>query len=322
MNVLLTSAGRRTSLLRALKEAIAPIGGQLIAADLDPLAPALYLADVAVQVPRVRDANYIPRLLELVQEHQVKLLVPTIDTELQVLADHAPDFQALGCRVHISSPEFVRITGDKWLTMSAFAGEGISVPASWLPENLPPAHKLPERLFLKPRDGSASQHTYGIQKAELSATLPRVPNVIIQEEVSGQEITIDAFISEDGRAIHYVPRWRIRTLGGESIQGVTISSEGPLGEFLSSALAAAGRLGARGAITLQAFDAPGGFKLSEINPRFGGGYPLGYAAGGHYPQWLLQELRGEQVRARLGEYQVGLYMTRANTEYFTTTPKW
>lgn len=266
--------------------------------------------------------QYISRLLELVQKHEVRLLVPTIDTELQILADHKAQFESLGCRVHISSSDFIRITGDKWLTMQAFVEERITVPASWLPENLPAEQELPERLFLKPRDGSASQHTYGIHKSELQVTLPRVPNVIIQEEVAGQEIIIDAFIAQDGRAIHFVPRWRIRTLGGESIQGVTISSEGMLGEWLNDVLSAAGHLGARGAITLQAFQTSQGFKLSEINPRFGGGFPLGYAAGGHYPQWLLQELNGEIVSSRLGAYQVGLYMTRANTEYFTTQPQW
>lgn len=322
MNILLTSAGRRISLLKALMEATQPFGGKVIAADFDPLAPALYLADYAEDVPRVLSSEYVPRLIEIVKKYSIRLLVPTIDTELRVLADSADDFAALNCRVHISNSAFVEITGDKWLTMNSFAGQKISVPASWLVETLPSPEFLPRRLFLKPRDGSASQHTYAIDKSDLQDTLPRVPNVIIQEEVKGQEITIDAFISVDGRPIHYVPRWRIRTLGGESIQGLTVSSEGRLGEWLESVLKAASHLGARGAITLQAFDSPEGFKLSEINPRFGGGYPLGYAAGGKYPQWLLQELVGETVVPRLGQYQVGLYMTRANTEIFAGSPKW
>ncbi|WP_414657594.1 ATP-grasp domain-containing protein [Deinococcus sp. VB343] len=322
MNILLTSAGRRTSLLKALREAARPLGGKVIAADLDPLAPALFLADASERVPRVKDSSYIPTLLDLVKQYNVRLLVPTIDTELQVLADNQAQFAELGCRVHSSTPEFVGITGDKWLTMKAFKKEGISVPESWLPETLPDEKTLPERLFLKPRDGSASMHTYGIHKEDLQSTLSRVPNPIIQEEVQGPEITIDAFIAQDGRPIHFVPRKRIRTLGGESIQGVTLASDNDLGAWLTEVLAAAGRLGARGAITLQAFDSPNGYRLSEINPRFGGGYPLGYAAGGQYPQWLLQELEGQAVPERLGQYQVGLYMTRANDEIFTQQPKW
>lgn len=255
------------------------------------------------------------------QRHQVRLLVPTIDTELQLLADHAVSFSECGRHVLISQPEFVRITADKWLTVNAFQQEGIAVPESWLPDTASP-EQLPDRLFLKPRDGSASMHTYGIARTELESTLPRVPNAIIQREIKGPELTIDAYISLDGRPVHYVPRTRLRTLGGESIQGVTLDGQGELGRWLEAVLAAAARLGARGAITLQAFDSPEGYLLSEINPRFGGGYPLGHQAGGHYPQWLVSELQGEQLDPRVGQYQVGLYMTRSNFELFTDTPKW
>jgi len=84
----------------------------------------------------------------------------------------------------------------------------------------------------------------------------------------------------------------------------------------------AARLGARGPITLQAFLTARGPVLIEDNPRFGGGFPLAYAAGGHYPEWLLALLAGERIEPRLGAYQKGLYMTRYNVEYFTTEPLW
>ncbi|GGR39419.1 ATP-grasp domain-containing protein [Deinococcus ruber] len=322
MNILLTSAGRRSSLLHALREAAQPFQGKIIAADLDPLAPALYVADAAEQVPMVRDERYISALLDIVARHEIRLLVPTIDTELKTLADHAEEFAAAGCRVHTSTSGFVEIAEDKWKTVNAFRAHDIAVPNSWLPSELGDHALLPERLFLKPRNGSASLHTYGIHRAELSTTLPRVPYAIVQQEIHGPELTIDAFISRDGRPIHFVPRLRLRTLAGESIQGVTVASDGHLGEWLTRVLSVAAELGARGVITLQIFDTLNGYILSEINPRFGGGFPLGYAAGGHYPQWLLQELQGEFVPSRIGQYQVGLYMTRANTEIFTQRLQW
>ncbi|GHG05385.1 carbamoyl phosphate synthase [Deinococcus piscis] len=326
MNVLVSSAGRRTSLVNLFRTAVQPLGGRVIAADMDPLAPALYLADQAVRVPRVTAPEYIPELLKLVERHAVNLLVPTIDTELPVLAEAQEQFRALGCRVHISSAQFVQITGDKWLTAQEFAEQGIRVPRSWLPEQvsgpLSTAQDLPDKLFLKPRDGSASMHTYSVQRSNLLDMLQQVPNAIVQEEIVGKEITIDAFIGQDGTPVHFVPRARIRTLGGESIQGVTLPGEERLTAFLNTVLVAAAKLGGRGAITLQAFDTGSEYILLEINPRFGGGYPLGHAAGGAYPEWLLQELAGERILPRLGQYEVGLYMTRANTEIFTREPKW
>ena len=81
-------------------------------------------------------------------------------------------------------------------------------------------------------------------------------------------------------------------------------------------------LGARGPNTIQCFITPNGPVLTEINPRFGGGYPLAHAAGGTYPEWLMDMMLGQTVAPRLGEYTEGLYMSRAYREYFFQEPKW
>lgn len=320
MNVMVTSAGRRVSLVNAFKQAAASCGGKVFAGDMSALAPALYMVENAFALPAVRSEAYIPRLLELTEAHDLKLIVPTIDTELPTLAENLDNFAALGCLALVSSPEFVALSGDKSLTQEAFAGKGIDVPRGWLPEGLAGAD-LPERLFVKPRDGSASRDIYRATPETLAEILPRVDNAIIQEELLGPEITIDAMLDFSGNPLHYVPRTRIRTLAGESIQGVTLADD-DLKEWLVQVLAAAGELGAVGPITLQAFLTERGPVLIEVNPRFGGGFPLAYQAGGSYPDWLLAHLRGEALSPRLGAYQVGLYMTRYNTEYFTTRPLW
>ncbi len=320
MNVLVTSAGRRTSLVQAFVKAAEAVDGRVFAGDLSSLAPALYLAHRGVPLPRVDSAEYIPHLLSLAEEHQIKLVVPTIDTELAVLAQNADAFREVGAAALISEPAFIDICGDKWLTYKAFAEAGVDTAASWLPDDYD-ADKLPEHLFVKPRDGSASRDIYSVPTGELARYLPRVPNVIIQEELSGHEITIDALLDLTGRPLHYVPRRRIRTLAGESIQGITLP-DGDLRDWLISVLNVLSKLGARGAVTLQAFLTGRGPVLTEVNPRFGGGFPLAYAAGGKYPDWLMAMLRGEEVPERFGEYQVGLYMTRYNTEYFTAEPLW
>jgi carbamoyl-phosphate synthase large subunit len=319
MKVLITSAGRRTSLLQAFKRAVEPRGGQVLAGDIDALAPALYLADEAVRLPRIHDEGYIPALLDLVERRGIRLIVPTVDTELAKLAAARGEFAARGCEALISDPELIEVSGDKWLTVARFAARGIRVPRSWLPGA--ESGELPEKLFLKPRDGSASLHTYAVDRDALEKVLPRVPNAIIQERIEAQEITIDALLDLRGRPLHYVPRTRIRTLAGESIQGVTIDDE-TVGPWLREVLDAVAAFGGRGPVTLQAFLTEGGPTLSEVNPRFGGGFPLAAAAGGDYPEWLLRMLEGKSVSPRFGDYQRGLYMTRTATEIFTTEPKW
>lgn len=320
MNVLITSVGRRTSLLKAFQEAVHRRGGKVLAGDVDGLAPALYLADGAVRLPRVMDPRYVWELRELVDRHRIRLIVPTIDTELPVLAAAADDFADQGCVVLVSAPELVKVSGDKWITVQEFGARGIRVPKSWLPEQVE-TQALPKRLFVKPRAGSASRDAQAVDRSHLAFALSRVPNAIIQEEITAPEFTVDALLDLNGRLIHYVPRLRLRTLGGESIQGVTVPDT-DLRTWLTQVLAVVADLGGRGPITLQAFLTPGSPTLSEINPRFGGGFPLTYAAGGLYPEWILQMLEGQMAAPRLGEYKVNLYMTRYYVEIFTEYPIW
>ena len=131
---------------------------------------------------------------------------------------------------------------------------GIATPASWVPSELTAA-TLPSRLFIKPRDGSASLHIYCVDRDHLPDFLPLVPNPMIQEVLQGTEITIDALIDFEGALLHYVPRVRLRTMAGESIQGRTIS-DSEIRDWLIECLDIAARMGARGPITLQAFLTP------------------------------------------------------------------
>ncbi len=319
-SILVSSAGRRISLLKLFQEAAHSREWKVIAGDCDALAPSLYLADEAARLPRIASEGYIPALLDLVEKQSVQLIVPTIDTELPILARHAERFLSAGCRVLISSSSFIEICRDKWKMAIEFSRYGVATPTGWWPSELEAA-KLPASLFIKPRDGSASQHTYRVKREELAHYLPLVPSPIIQEELQGTEITIDALIDFEGVPLHYVPRIRLRTLAGESIQGRTIP-DGEIGSWLRDCLNCTARLGARGVITLQAFLTPDGPILTEINPRFGGGFPLGHAAGGHYPEWILQLLEKRSLQPRLGEYLPGLYMTRYHCEHFFTAPAW
>lgn len=320
-NVLITAAGRRTSLVLAFAEAAHQRGGRVFAGDVDGLAPALYLVDEPIRLRRAGDPGYIADVLEIATRHSIALVVPTIDTDLAALAASRAAFADVGCLVAISDASFIAITRDKSHTGAAFESAGIRVPKSWLPP-LPAGRELPERVFVKPRGGSASLDTYLIDRGDLDTVLGLVPDPVVQEVLTGDEITIDALLDLDGRPIHFVPRRRIRTLGGESVQGVTLDHDPALEGWIERVLAISSDLGARGPLTLQAFLTPDGPVLSEINARFGGGFPLALAAGGAYPTWLLDMVQGIPVAPRLRDYESGLFMTRYHVERFTRTPVW
>src|SRR5262249_45232115 len=154
----------------------------LFAADMDGLAPALYHADQAIRLPAVHHPDYMSTLRELVERYRIQLMVPTIDTELPILASEAEALARSGCHVLVSSEALIRTTEDKWQTAIAFREQGLRVPDSWLPEHLV-GEDLPDQLFIKPRSGSASQHTYRVQRDELTQILSRVPDPIIQPEL-------------------------------------------------------------------------------------------------------------------------------------------
>ena len=55
--------------------------------------------------------------------------------------------------------------------------------------------------------------------------------------------------------------------------------------------------------------------VTDVNPRFGGGFPLPLAAGSRYPELALALARGERPRARARRvFADGVFMTRFFSE--------
>jgi carbamoyl-phosphate synthase large subunit len=266
------------------------------------------------------DPRYADDLTALVSRSEVQAVIPTIDTELLQLMRLSNALRSHGAVAVVSTGPFIAATTDKWLTSQTFSAEGVACPRTWLPEDLGDV-SLPNRVVVKPRLGSASQGILRVSKDQVAHAIALTDQPIVQEELTGREVTVDALFDMSGRLIHYVPRLRLKAIGGESVEGITIDRS-ELGPWIDNALLACGRLGARGPITLQCFIDSTGPKLTEVNARFSGGFPLTYRAGGRYPQWLLEELRGSIVPSRIGEYEVGLRMTRYYVEIFPAETPW
>ena len=321
MNILVLSAGRRTSLVTLFKGALLPLGGSVVAADIDGLAPAALIADSAFCVPRVQDPAYKEAILDLVSTNRISAVIPTIDTELAPLEGMKVALGELGCVAVVGDSELLRVAADKLITAASFGDAGFRVPRWWHEGEADQAVEAGCELFIKPRFGSSSADAYAVDPGQLISTMTQVDRPIIQERIRAPEVTVDAFLDFDGRPIHYVPRRRLKTVGGESVQGVTIDDE-ESGDWLRSVMEHLSALGGIGPVTIQYFDDDDGPILLEVNARFGGGFPLGHAAGAVYPEWIVTLLRGEKVEPSLGSYERGLYMTRTLTEQFVSSPLW
>lgn len=287
---------------------------RVIAADADPLAPALLVADDRVVVPRLDHPDFLDRILEACARYDVRLVVPTIDTELLLYARHRDSFEREGVVPLVSSMSLIETTLSKRETEAAFAMAGIRTPRSW-EIDLSSMGDFPAEMFVKPDRGSASAHTYHSTPERLEAVLPLVPDPVVQERIDATELTVDALLDTSGVLVHMVPRIRLKTVGGESVQGVTMPDQ-PIRDWLMRVFAVVADRGGWGPMTAQIFLTSPDPTLIEVNPRFGGGFPLAYRAGARYPQWILRMLDDEPLEPRLGDYRQGLFMTRSLVEWY------
>jgi carbamoyl-phosphate synthase large subunit len=317
VNILFTSVGRRVELLRAFKRAYADLEftGNIAAVDIDPLAPALQEADRPYIVPHLSDPAYVPTLCEICRREQVQLVFPLIDPDIPVLACHRQELEATGACVVVVSKEAAITTADKWLTYQFFRRLDIPTPRSWLPQEARNTD-LEYPVFIKPRFGSAGKHTFKVHnERELASFLDYVPDPIVQEYLPGPEITNDVICDFEGNVLAVVSRQRIEVRWGEVAKGKTIYAP----KIIQHCVTIARGLKVIGPITVQCMLRDGTPYFTEINPRFGGGVPLGIAAGVRSPHWLLALAAGLPVEIPpLGSYQVGLYLTRFDDSFFLT----
>jgi len=303
--VLFTCAGQRVDIVSAFGRA----GGFTVATDADALAPALYHADRMAIVPRIGDRAYIPALAALVQEHDVGLVVPLSDLD-QGLLSRSRELLAPAL-VLVPEPDTCDAMGDKWLAHRLFEARGIPSPRCWLPSEVPEDARYP--LLVKVRVGFGSRHIYRADdRNELAFHLRTTPvDSFVQEQCRGEEFSIDVFCDLDGRCLNAIPRTMIQSKGGESIKGRSIKDW----ELIEHGCHVAETIGVRGPANVQCFREPdGSLPVTDVNPRFGGGFPVPLAAGGRYPELALALARGERPDPTLGQFREGVLMTRFFSE--------
>jgi carbamoyl-phosphate synthase large subunit len=298
--VLFTCAGRRADIVSAFAAA----GATTLATDTSELAPALYVADRRALVPRIDDPGYVPALAELVRVHEVELVVPLTDLDHRVLAGRREELDAL---VLLPDLPAVERTADKYLAHVFFEEHGIPSPPTWLPEEVPGTLEYP--VLVKAREGFGANHIYRARNREELDFFLRYTEVpsMVQQVCRGTEFSIDVFCDLDGICLNAVPRTMLHSTGGESVKGITIKDW----ELIEFGRHVAETLRLRGPACIQCFrEEDGSLPVTDVNPRFGGAFPLPTAAGSRYPELALALAAGERPEPRLGEFREGVVMSR------------
>lgn len=315
-NILITSAGRRVSLVNFFKTELQKLipNAKVFTTDLKPaLSSACQVSDKSFKVPKVTDQNYIQKLLEICLQNEVKLIIPTIDTELLILAENKNIFNQNGIVCLVSDLEFIKDCRNKKLIHKFFDKKGIKRAQEFDKES-----KLNFPIFIKPYDGSRSVDTYLInQQEDLKPYHFKNHKLMFLQYINHDlydEYTVDMYYNKQSDLKCIVPRKRIEVRSGEVNKGLT--SKTVLNNILNKKL---NRIdGAIGCVTLQVFVNKSNFEDYfgiEINPRFGGGYPLSYLAGANYPKWIIEEyLLDQEVKDFYEDWQDKLLMLRYDSE--------
>lgn len=300
MKILFTSVGRRVELVQAFRTAAEKLNVPLkiIGADITEDAPALFFCDESRIVCKIREKEYIPQLLSICKKQRVDCLIPTIDTDLLLLAENKANFEAIGTKVLISAVDKVKLCRDKNYTADYFVSLGLKSP---LPVNSVEKYEKALRLgtvsfpaFIKPKDGSSSINAYKVENLEdLKLYAEKIEDYIIQPFISGREYTIDIFCDYEGNPIYITPRERLVVRAGEVLKTQIVQDDVMIQEMqtLIEDYKPCGQI----TVQLIRDEVTDEDYYIEINPRFGGGAPLSMKAGADSAEALLKMLNGNKL---------------------------
>lgn len=322
MNVLILSAGTRNKVVQYFKRAVGE-NGRVIATDCSNLAPAIYDADAFYLVPRINVPGYIDQILEICKKEKIDAVLSLIDPELSLLAKEKNRFLELGVKPIVSEYDLVEICFDKFKMYQLLTQKEIPTGKCFLDKNefykAKETGEISYPVFVKPVKGSASININKVTTdREIELLFDSYEGLMIQEFMDGQEYGADVYMDMiSGKCASIFLKKKIRMRAGETDKSVSVINETVfklIRDFTES-------VGFIGMIDIDLFEINGTFYISEVNPRFGGGYPHAYESGVDFPKMILKNLAGEANDISFGTYSEGVCMMKYNELVIRTIPE-
>ena len=312
MNILILSCGTRNKLIRYFKE---PGNGidRVIGTDCSAYAPALYETDEHYLVPRMTSPDYLDIVLDICRKEKIDAVLPLQEDELFLIASNREKFMNAGVLPIVSEQNTVELCRDKYAFYHHMKRSGLPVLPSFL--NLSEfqkhyeAGKINFPVFIKPVRGCGS---IGIQKAdnmELLSVLCKYSSddMLIQQFAEGEEYGVDLYVdllSQEPVSIFTKKKLRMRA--GETEKSVSVKDE----KLFTLIRKTAASLSLSGPVDMDIFCVDGDYYISEINPRFGGGYPHAHACGMNFPKLIAANAAGRKNTAAIADYEEGVCMLK------------
>ncbi len=313
MNILILSCGTRNKIVQYFKKELAG-RGLIIATDCSKLAPALYDADKHFIVPQMAEPGYLDIILSICKENNIKAVLSLIDPELSFLAENREDFLDIGTIPIISDYETVELCFDKYSMYKFLVENGFKTVKSYICKDEfyrdVEAGILNYPVFVKPVKGSASININKVaSKEEVEILFKQFDNLMIQEFMNGIEYGADVYIDMlSTEPVAIFTKEKIKMRAGETDKSVSMKDE-KLFKYIINFVK---RAGLKGIIDIDIFKVNDEYYVSEVNPRFGGGYPHAYETGVNVPKMIIQNINGVINKNVIGQYEEGIYMMKFN----------
>ena len=310
MNLLFSCIGRRGYVATWFREQLGP-GDRIVGTTNTPWTPGLHACDKGVLMPDLGRPDYLPTLLELCRKEEIHGLFSFFDLDVDAIAGARELFRAIGVVPVVPDARVSRIGLDKLETADFLREHGFRTPLTFtgLEEARAALREgsLRYPLFVKPRRGFASQNLFQARNDdELRVFFDYAPGMIVQERLGGVEHSLDVLNDLEGRVVSVIVKRKVLMRAGETDQAETVRHPAALalGERLGHAL------GHVGPLDVDLFVDGDELTVLELNPRFGGAYPVSHLAGADFPRKILAMLRGERVEPDLGRYGIGVRMMK------------
>lgn len=324
LNILFTSVGRRSYLVKYFKEALGNTG-KIYVANSSEISPAFQVADYSVVTPLIHDENYIPFLLTYCEYNRIDAIISLFDIDLPVLARNKQKFASIGTTVVVSEPEKIAVCNDKWNTFLFLRENGFSEPETYIClEKAISALKsgqISYPVIIKPRWGMGSIAVfeadnedelcilYAKTKKNIQSSYLRFESaqnmdesVLIQEKLEGQEYGLDVINDLKAEYQTTIVKMKYAMRAGETDSAIIMDNFRlkEIGYRLSKLMGHIGNL------DVDVFLVEDNFYVLEMNARFGGGYPFSHMAGVNLPKAIISWLRNEKIEDSVLEECVGI----------------
>lgn len=323
MNILLTSAGRRSYLVQYFKETLT--GKGKVHASNSEWSTALEVADEAVLSPLIYDDGYITFLLDYCKKNQVEVIISLFDIDLPVLSKAKERFRKEGIHVIVSDHEVTQVCNDKWKTYKFLTKNNLNTPTSFIrleeAERALSTKNIQFPLIIKPRWGMGSISIFKAEnleelhvlykkvKKEVKESYLRFESktdsdhsILIQEYLCGQEYGLDIICDLDKNYKTTFAKKKLSMRSGETERAVTVQSDvlERTGKKIASSLKHVANL------DVDCFMINNEPYILEMNCRFGGGYPFSHMAGADLPATIMNWVQGKESDRKMLTIEPGV----------------